>query len=128
MYESTLTPTELERFFKAYYECALWSTVGEDGENLMDYELAVDTHNHMLANCLSFTGAYAALLQRAARRHPDYTLAQAGCDFWLTRNRHGAGYWDRGLGRLGQWLTKVAHAEGGEDLYVGDDGFVHHGY
>jgi hypothetical protein len=24
-------------------------------------------------------------------------LTGAGRDFWLTRNRHGAGYWDRGL-------------------------------
>ena len=31
---------------------------------------------------------------------------------WLTRNRHGAGFWDRGLGRVGDILTEVAHSFG----------------
>jgi hypothetical protein len=31
-------------------------------------------------------------------------MEQAGIDFWLTRNRHGAGYWDRGLGITGDKL------------------------
>jgi hypothetical protein len=46
----------------------------------------------------------------------------AGIDFWLTRNRHGAGFWDRGLGNLGTRLTDAAQAFGECDLYVGDDG------
>ena len=39
--------------------------------------------------------------------------AQAGHDFALTRNRHGAGYWDRGLpGNTGEVLTEAAEAQG----------------
>lgn len=34
----------------------------------------------------------------------------AGHDFWLTRNGHGAGFWDRGLGDLGERLTEAAKA------------------
>lgn len=33
--------------------------------------------------------------------------ARAGHDLWLTRNGHGAGFWDRDLGELGDRLTKV---------------------
>jgi hypothetical protein len=46
--------------------------------------------------------------------HPDAgsNAAAAGHDFALTRNRHGAGFWDRGLGDLGDRLTKAAHAYG----------------
>jgi hypothetical protein len=51
--------------------------------------------------------------------------AQVGRDFWLTRNRHGAGFWDSGLGDAGQRLTDAAHAYGSCDLYVGDDGKVY---
>ena len=52
---------------------------------------------------------------------------QIGHDFWLTRNRHGAGFWDRGLGDVGDRLTKAAHAFGESDLYVGDDGNLYVG-
>ena len=50
---------------------------------------------------------------------------QIGHDFWLTRNHHGAGFWDRGLGELGDTLTEMAHAYGGSDPYVGDDGKIY---
>lgn len=39
-------------------------------------------------------------------------MAQAGHDFYLTRNRHGAGFWDRGLGDVGRRLTEAAHSYG----------------
>jgi len=40
---------------------------------------------------------------------------QAGHDFILTANRHGAGFWDRGLGDAGGKLTEAAHAYGDID-------------
>lgn len=45
-----------------------------------------------------------------------------GHDFWLTRNGHGAGFWDRGYGKVGDRLTDAAHAWGTSDIYIGDDG------
>jgi hypothetical protein len=48
-----------------------------------------------------------------------------GHNFALTRNRHGAGFWDKGLGELGAELTEWAHTFGEQDLYVGDDGKLH---
>ena len=39
-------------------------------------------------------------------------------DFWLTRNRHGAGFWDRGLGAIGDRLTAMSHTYGSVDLYL----------
>ncbi len=50
---------------------------------------------------------------------------QAGHDFWLTRNGHGAGFWDRGLGALGERLSKESKPYGSCDLYVGDDGQIY---
>lgn len=40
-----------------------------------------------------------------------------GHDFCLTRNRHGAGFWDRGWEELGTWLTSWAHIFGSSNLY-----------
>lgn len=45
------------------------------------------------------------------------TAGQLGHDFCLTRNHHGAGFWDRGYGELGEWLTRVCHAMGSQSLY-----------
>ena len=49
-----------------------------------------------------------------------YLAEQAGHDFWLTRNGHGAGFWDRGLGALGETLTKWAKAAGTCDVIETD--------
>lgn len=51
-----------------------------------------------------------------------YGPEQVGQDLWLTRNRHGAGFWDGALpGDLGKRLTDAAHVYGPVDLYLGDD-------
>lgn len=52
-------------------------------------------------------------------------LEQLGHDFALTRNGHGAGFWDRGLGDLGRRLTEVCKPYGEQHLILGDDGNVH---
>lgn len=44
--------------------------------------------------------------------------ARAGHDFWLTRSRHGTGFWDRGLGELGDRLTEAAHGYGSPDDHI----------
>lgn len=46
----------------------------------------------------------------------------AGHDFWLTRNGHGAGFWDRGLGDVGVTLSAACRPYGESNLYIGDDG------
>ncbi|AYD82177.1 hypothetical protein KNU13_gp91 [Gordonia phage Turuncu] len=38
-----------------------------------------------------------------------------GHDFLLTRDGHGAGFWDRGLGDLGDYLTTIADGYGDHD-------------
>lgn len=50
---------------------------------------------------------------------------QIGYDFNLTRNGHGAGFWDRGLGEAGDRLTDACRPYGSWVLYSGDDGKLH---
>lgn len=50
------------------------------------------------------------------------TLDQVAHDFILTRNSHGAGFWDRGAGDVGERLSDMARPYGEQDVYVGDDG------
>ena len=47
-------------------------------------------------------------------------------DFWLTRNHHGAGYWDGDWNKIiGEKLTQYAHSFGECYCYRGDDGLIY---
>lgn len=113
---------DIETFVKAYVECALWASTDE-GEPLDDNygedDLAPETLAKMREDCEDF---YAANEQDLEDWADD---SQAGHDFWLTRNHHGAGFWDRGRGALGERLTEAAQVYSSVDLYVGDDGKIH---
>lgn len=51
---------------------------------------------------------------------------QLGHDFWLTRNRHGTGFWDRNYPEpAAKTLTDAAHAMGECWVLVGDDNKIH---
>jgi hypothetical protein len=51
--------------------------------------------------------------------------ASIGHNLLLTRNRHGAGFWDCGWGERGDRLTDAAHVYGETSAYVGDDGKIY---
>lgn len=63
-----------------------------------------------------------AFMQEAGNYLNDIEPEDIGHDLWLTRNGHGAGFWDRGLGDVGDILTNIAQKMGPKDLYLGDDG------
>jgi len=128
----TVNNIKLDAFTRAYVECALWSsTTGEDDTPLdRDYgirDIEAGTLAKMVEECKQFQEENAELLERW--KGYDVDDAGAGHDLWLTRNHHGAGYWDRFCDpegkELGNRLTELAHGLGGVDLYVGDDGKVH---
>lgn len=57
-------------------------------------------------------------------------IGQIAHDFILTRNHHGAGFWDRGLGDVGRRLTDAAQAYGSVSTALisawrDDDGTIH---
>lgn len=123
---------KLNEFLLGYITCALWSSTGtaDDCEHLDEKydsdDLAPEARKAMERDCEKFIaenetalGDYAEIIGS----HPEYTESEkAGHDFWLTRNGHGAGFWDRGIGETGDKLTKASESFGGVDLYVGDDG------
>ncbi len=123
-----LNGIQLDAFTLAYVECALWSstdnaddTGGEPlDRNYCPRDIAPETMQVMAGDCADFQSSFAELLGKSG-----LSSEQAGHDFWLTRNRHGAGFWDRGLGKVGDELTEMAHPYGSFDLYVGDDGKIY---
>jgi hypothetical protein len=113
--------TKLDRFTTAYVETALWSSTDDEGEPLD----AVHTIDDIAPETLSKMIADAEQFQKDNQSRIAGNLRRAGHDFWLTRNRHGAGFWDGDWGNDGEFLTEVSHAWGEFDLYVGDDGLIH---
>ena len=68
------------------------------------------------ADCADFVKANAADLELYYEL-TDRDESSAGNDFWLTRNRHGAGFWDRGIDPVFKRLTKAAHAYGERNVF-----------
>ena len=122
----------MEPFAEAYIACALWSSTDEEGNPLdANYNIstiAPECLQQMQADCANFEETNALLLERWYSECGESPQG-AGHDFWLTRNCHGAGFWDRWTGgfqaRIGQDLTEAAHAFGSCYLYVGDDGLLY---
>jgi len=68
-----------------------------------------------------FTADFVTALNIYYGRFSDDFLGQFGHDLALTRNRHGAGFWDRGLGEPGEVLTSWAESLGTLDVFKGSE-------
>lgn len=116
----------------AYLLAGLWSSTDErhieDPDRYPDEmldatyaleDISEDAWAEARAQCRDFAESNWADLQAAATLRPNfYDAAQAGHDFWLTRNGHGVGFWDRDLGEVGERLTENAKPYGEASLYV----------
>lgn len=116
----------LSAFIAGYVEALLWSSVVEqDGEtvNADQFTLSTAGADRCAADCLLFCNVNGAFVARAVSL---YGAAQAGHDFALTRNGHGAGYWDRDdlPEDLRQCLTAAAQAAGEANVWLNDEGEV----
>lgn len=110
-------------FYAAYMECALWSSTDDDGVFLdARYgieSIALETKLEMERDCRDFVAANYEDLARHG------TAERCGHDFWLSRNGHGTGFWDRGTGDVGKRLHNTAKIYGSCGLYIGDDDFIY---
>lgn len=125
-------------FYCGYAVAALWSSSDSSGESFLDaagygvIDIAPETAERMITDCDEFLATLAAngisremLADLYQVNDGDAPLNWAGHDFWFTRNGHGAGFWDRGFGELGDELSEIAEDSGMVNLYVGDDGLIH---
>jgi hypothetical protein len=125
----------LDYFTRGYIKAMFFTDASDpDDGDLQDAtfaELAPSALADIIADCAAFQAVNRAALDEAMRSpsydHTDdgYGLQAAGHDFWLTRNRHGAGFWDRGLGAVGDKLADAARAWSSQYVYRGDDGLVY---
>jgi hypothetical protein len=127
------TIAALDTFTLAYIEAALWSSTDDNGEpmdaNYSIEDLAPETLARMVEDCQRFQADTAGLLidDNLFYWPSDGTGldGRAGHDFWLTRNGHGAGFWNGDwIEPAGTKLTDAAKAFGEFNLYVGEGGKV----
>lgn len=112
----------IDLFLGAYMDAALFAATDEtrDGipldRNYTTKDFAPETITRMESDCLLFYTL--GNLEDMTNEQ----LKKAGHHFLLTRNRHGAGFWD------GDWpepqattLTELAHTFLESDLYLGEN-------
>lgn len=112
---------DLDAFTQGYIEAMFFTEEREhvDGEDLE--ETGAIPHNScfgmiapeglaaIVAFCRRFQDEHAALLAQAYELEASgtaYTDERAGADLWFTSQGHGVGFWDRGLGDVGDELSK----------------------
>ena len=113
----------------AYLECASWSTSvsDEDGNTVHDSIDDTDAEWNLTAVAAAEKQIRDFLSEEVDEIIERWQIApgQLGHDLWLTRNHHGAGFWDRGYGPDGDRLTQLCKPMGTDDAYIGDDGTIH---
>ena len=107
---------ELESFIRGYFECAEWLWPESDGESGFDRDKVRGwsrrARRTMRDDCRAFYNANRADLEvYAAESGRD--IESAGHDFFLSREGHGAGFFDRGNHEVFRTLQRAARGWGG---------------
>lgn len=124
--------SNLDFFTRQYLETAFWTDeerLKEEAEEMgfdpdeHDFEWSMEAMDQAKEDCKAFrSDRTVELLDEAGAKDDE----QNAHDFWLTRNHHGAGFWDRGYEEeYGRELTAIAERFGEKSTYLGDDGLIY---
>ena len=118
-------------FINGFLEAAMWlgqsyeneaeaeRGEGTDLRDIIDTsEIPTDVMKEITDDCEAFYDNYSHLWEG------ELDDVDAGHDFFLTRNRHGSGFWDRDLEHADE-LTDAAHVYGSFNLERFADGPVY---
>lgn len=110
--------------FEEYIETALWlETDGDEDHSLSDRGYTI---HDIDTESIKFLRLEFDKFMDDAMEMIQHNQERAAQDFWLTRNRTGAGFWDGDWPEHGDALTKLAHSFGECNLHVGDDNKLYH--
>lgn len=112
-----------QEVLKHYLIAALWSSTDDNEDPLDDNFEIEDVAQESVAKS---SRDIAWFVNKAGPMLDEISEENIGHDIWLTRNRHGAGFWDRGYSKeIGDGLTAICHEMGEIDAVVGDDGRIY---
>lgn len=122
----------LRHFVAGALGAILWAET--DGERPLDQNHGLEDISPALrvrlageaARFLDTEGVREILRTTEVARECDSAWHAAGHDFILTRNGHGAGFWDGDWpAEIGAKLTELSKTFGQLEVYVGDDGKIY---
>lgn len=119
--------TMRDMMIDSYITAMQWASTDAEGESLDNYPTSQEAKDNAAKTCDAFIKAHGDDLDVVMGLHPNYGYSEAGHDLFLTRERHGAGFWDRNLGHYGDVFTKYCEGIGEADPYVGDDNLIYMG-
>jgi hypothetical protein len=121
----------LREFTDSYIRTGLWADLYGSRYERADYphdalnagaEITASSRAEIEADCAGFTASAAEVLG-AGRAGLD--PRRCGVDFWLTRNRHGAGFGDGGYPEpAATLLTALARPYGSAAFVLASDGEI----
>lgn len=122
LWDESIDDEDARAAIDAYREAAEFTATDSDGDSLdgLGIPFSIAAQNDMRNDVIEFITANANDCRAFIEKGHSWT--QVGIDFWLTRNGHGAGFWDRGAGEVGEQLTEASKAYGESHLYVSDAG------
>lgn len=125
------TLTEVEDIARGYAHAATWTDLhiesrpDELGSGAYEYGLdEFDDESQAIVRRIAFAFALAngddvdAYLANIAVPHDSTAGEMCGHDLYLTSVGHGAGFWDRGLGALGDKLTEASKGSGLNEVWL----------
>lgn len=96
---------KLDAFTRSYLDAALWSSTHPDTDEPLDATHTVEDFTPAaLTEAIRDCERFQALAGDMLHERDD---SRAGHDFWLTRNGHGAGFWDGDWPVNGDALTEL---------------------
>lgn len=131
---SNTETAEQTEFIDQYIETALWADgepIAETQEEFDNIEfgglehltIRPEARAELAKDCLDFIEHNRADIEYVVNADVmgDYDWGSAGHDFWLTRNGHGAGFWDRYYGKDMELHTAFTRLSEAAKVYGTED-------
>ena len=123
--ESVSTNHNIDTILDNYLECALW-TSEEQGDEFEDKNINDFSEESKKIAKSEINWFITIAENELGDSFDDISDDMIGHDLWLTRNGHGAGFWDRGYDKkTEELLVELSKELGFTDIYVGDDDLIY---
>jgi hypothetical protein len=109
----------LDIMVKHYLVCALWTS---ENDNASIEDIDINSRMKSISDCAKFI----SLISFEFIDSHYLSAKQLGHDFWLTRNHHGAGFWDRNYSEdVEKKLMDAVRLFNEVDVIRGDDSKIY---
>ena len=121
-----VTEEEADQVVTAFLACARWADAQDAyGDPAPDDAEWADSAQSAARDLVGQFLSDPALVSDLHFWADNLGAEQIGHDLWLTMNGHGAGFWDRGKGAIGDRLSSAAKRYGSRSVELGDDDLLY---